>query len=268
MHTYLQPYWNQLVDGEWSQMMRNGRMTTREMQGWILQLYPFIHTFPKFLAESLIKVEDDFSRAFFIGNIRVEKHHATQWLWMGTGFGISKEEMLEYSDGKRQVLTDVQCLTDWLWYINARGSLPEAVAATSFAIEGVTGDIARKVISGFAHYADRPGVDVGPKTLAWAKAHAHYDDEHPKIALEIIKRYTTTEEMQRKVMYAARRSLQLLNKALITSYRAYAAPSPLIAVTDDENERRGLERRNTAIMLAFPDRRFTDRRGARIQLVA
>jgi len=52
------------------------------MRGWILQVYPFIHAFPKFLAEGLIKVEDDYSRSFLIDNIRVEKRHAEHWIWI------------------------------------------------------------------------------------------------------------------------------------------------------------------------------------------
>ena len=147
--------------------------------------------FPKFLAEALIKVEDDYSREFFINNIRVEKAHAEHWLWMGEGFGLRREDMLDLADGSKPLLRDVQSLTDWLWYINTKGALAEAVAATSFAIEGITGDIARKVTSGFEYYKDEPGVDLGPKTYRWMREHAHYDDEHPKIALQIVKRYAT-----------------------------------------------------------------------------
>jgi len=111
-------------------------MSTNAMRGWCLQLYPFIHAFPKFLAEALIKVEDEYSRSFLIDNIRVEKTHAEHWLWMGEGLGIPRSEMMGLAQGERPLLRDVQSLTDWIWYINAKGSLAEAVAATSFAIEG------------------------------------------------------------------------------------------------------------------------------------
>ena len=154
----------------------------RRNAGWILQVYPFIHAFPKFLAEGLIKVEDDYSRNFLIDNIRVEKAHAEHWIWMGMGFGLTRQEMLDAAEGTMPVLRDVQSLTDWLWYINTKGSLAEAVAATSFAIEGMAGDIARKVVAGFEAYRDQPGVNMGPKTYKWFREHAHYDDEHPKIA--------------------------------------------------------------------------------------
>jgi pyrroloquinoline quinone (PQQ) biosynthesis protein C len=247
LHQYLKPYWSHLVDGPWAEGVTNGTLTLAEMQGWMIQLYPFIHSFPKFLAEALIKCTDDYTRGFYITNIRVEKAHAEQWLWMATGFGAKREEMLALANGERQVLRDVQSLTDWLWYINTKGSLAEAVAATSFAIEGVTGDLARKVVAGFQYYRNEPQVDLGPKTYRWMRQHAQYDDEHPKIALEIVQRYATTAELRTRAMVAAKRSLELLDNALMTAYRAYSASTANAPI---------LERRKQAVTIAFPDRRF------------
>ena len=266
LHAYVKPYWNHLLDGPWAEGVANGRLTLPEMQGWMLQIYPFIHAFPKFLAEALIKVEDDYSRSFFINNIRVEKGHAEHWLWMGTGFGLRREEMLALADGAKPLLRDVQSLTDWLWYINTKGSLAEAVAATSFAIEGMAGDIARKVTDGFQYYKDEPGVDLSSKTYRWMREHAHYDDEHPKIALEIVQRYATTERMQTRVMFAAKRSLQLLDHALVTSYQAFStAAAPPAPVARDQ---RAGDRRKVQVVLAFPDRRFRERRGLQTRIAA
>jgi pyrroloquinoline quinone (PQQ) biosynthesis protein C len=262
---FIDPYWKELLESEWADGVASGRLSLPEMRGWILQVYPFIHAFPKFLAEALIKVEDDYARSYFIDNIRVEKAHAEHWLWMGQGFGLDKQEMLDVAEGTRTVLRDVQSLTDWLWYINTKGSLAEAVAATSFAIEGVTGDLSRKIVAGFESYRDRDGVDMGPKTYKWMREHAKYDDEHPKIALEVIKRYAVTDRMQARVMTAAKRSLQLLHLALHTSYRAYST------VTEDgsvDRDRRHLDRRQQQLALAFPDRRFGDRRGRALLAVA
>ena len=256
---YIKPYWDHLLDGPWAEGVAHGRLSVREMQGWMLQMYPFIHAFPKFLAEALIKVEDDFSRSFYINNIRVEKGHAEHWLWMGTGFGVARAEMLKLADAEQPLLRDVQSLNDWLWYINTKGSLAEAVAATSFAIEGIAGDIARKVTDGFAYYKDEPGVDLSPKTYRWMREHAHYDDEHPKIALQIVERYATTERLQKRVMFAARRSLQLLDHALVTAYSAYSEPT--MSVVPAVGGLRKLDRRKANTVTDFPDRRFRERRG-------
>jgi pyrroloquinoline quinone (PQQ) biosynthesis protein C len=266
LHGYVKPYWDHLLTGPWAEGVASGRLTLSEMQGWMLQIYPFIHVFPKFLAEALIKVEDDYSRSFFINNIRVEKAHAEHWLWMGAGFGVRREDMLALADGAKPVLRDVQSLTDWLWYINNKGCLAEAVAATSFAIEGIAGDIARKVPSGFQYYKDEPGVDLSPKTYRWMKEHAHYDDEHPKIALEIVERYATTERMQTRVMFAAKRSLELLDYALITSYQAFSTAGT--SSGNVERKQASADRRKVNVSIAFPDRRFRERRGLQSRIAA
>jgi len=266
LHGYVKPYWDELLQGEWAEGVANTRLSVSEMRGWILQIYPFIHAFPKFLAEALIKVEDDDSRSFLIDNIRVEKAHAEHWVWMGMGFGLKKKDMLDLAEGSRPVLRDVQSLTDWLWYINTKGSLAEAVAATSFAIEGVAGDIARKVTAGFEAYRGQPGVEMGPKTYKWFREHAHYDDVHPKIALEIVKRYATTEKMQTRAMIAAKRSIQLLHNALLTGYQAYSPAEDSDQTID--SDKRATDRRSQLLELAFPDRRFGERRGFKARKVA
>lgn len=269
LHGYVKPYWDELLQGDWCEGVANTRLTLPEMRGWILQIYPFIHAFPKFLAEALIKVEDDYSRAFLIDNIRVEKAHAEHWIWMGQGFGLKKEEMLDLAEGNRPILRDVQSLTDWMWYINTKGTLAEAVAATSFAIEGIAGDIARKVTAGFEAYRGCPGVEMGPKTYKWFREHAHYDDDHPKIALEIIKRYAVTERMQTKAMLAAKRSVQLLHNALLTGYQAYSeAPARELSEDEKRAQDRRSDRRRVQAVLAFPERRFGDRRGRARRAVA
>jgi pyrroloquinoline quinone (PQQ) biosynthesis protein C len=217
MYEFVTPHWDNVVEGPWAESIVSGRLSVQQMQGWILQLYPFIYDFPKFLAEGLIKVEDDFARTFLIENIRIEKAHAEHWLWMGEGFGLDRQEMLALAEGETPLLRDVQSLTDWVWRVNTKGSLAEAVAATSFAIEGVAGALARKIATGFEAYGNRPGVNMNPKTYKWIREHSHYDDEHPQFALEIVKHYALTERMQRQVMLAAKRSLELLNLALMTS---------------------------------------------------
>ena len=250
--------WDDVVAGEWATKLNDGSWSTEAMRGWILQLYPFIHTFPKFLAEALTKVEDDYSRSFLIDNIRVEKAHADHWLWMGEGFGLPRASMIALAEGDHAVMRDVQSLTDWIWYINAKGSLAEAVAATSFAIEGATGDLTRALLPAFEAYGQRTGVDMTPKTTKWFRNHAKYDDDHPKIALEVVARYATTDRLRQKVQAATQRSLQLLNLALLTSSRAYQAKAA--TASPPAVERRANDRRQTLVAIDFPDRRKAERR--------
>jgi len=258
LHTYVKPDWNEMVSGEFATKVINGTWSLEAMRGWILQLYPFIHAFPKFLAEALIKVEDEYSRSFLIDNIRVEKAHADHWLWMGEGFGIPRKDMLALANGERALLRDVQSLSDWIWYINAKGSLEEAVAATSFAIEGATGDLSRALLEGFESYGTRPGVTMNPRTTKWFRNHAKYDDEHPRIALSVVTRYARTERARMKVMVAARRSLQLLNLALLTASRTYSKENAITVTMG--NIPRASDRRRAQQPIPFPDRRIVDQR--------
>src|SRR5260221_9275247 len=262
LKNFVQSDWHNVVAGEWDTNLNNGTWSTNAMRGWCLQLYAFIHAFPKFLAEAFIKVEDEYSRSFLIDNIRVEKTHAEHWLWMGEGLGIPRSEMMGLAQGERPLLRDVQSLTDWIWYINAKGSLAEAVAATSFAIEGATGDLSRTLLKGFEAYGSREGVNMNPRTTKGFRNPAKYDDDHPRIALETVARYATTERMQTKVMLAAKRSIQLLDNALRTGYQAYSVSEETVVPASElrAGDKRA-ERRKGQQVLAFPERRFIDRRG-------
>jgi pyrroloquinoline quinone (PQQ) biosynthesis protein C len=78
---------------------------------------------------------------------------------------------------------------------------------------------------------------MNPRTYKWIREHSHYDDEHPKFALEIVKHYAITPRMQRQVMYAAKRSLELLNLALVTSTQT----SPSGSLGDSSKQDAGRE---------------------------
>jgi len=268
LQEFIRPEWEKILASPAVEGTAKGKLTVNQVRGWILQLYPFIHTFPKFLAETLTRIEDDYSREFFINNIRVEKEHAEHWIWMGRGFGLSRKDMLDLAGGNKLHLRDVQSLTDWLWHINTKGSIAEAVAATSYAIEGITGDIANKVIKGFEHYKNKPGVHLDDKTYRWMREHDQYDDAHPKIALEIVKRYATTPLLQKRAMIAARRSLQIFKLATDTCYYAYLPSRPSFAQRNGKNRRTIEDRRKEDKTLSFPDRRFREQRGTLVPVVA
>jgi pyrroloquinoline quinone (PQQ) biosynthesis protein C len=186
-----------------------GALSLKQMRSWIIQLYPFIEAFPKYIAMNITKAEDPVSTGILIDNVRVEKRHAQQWLAMSECFGIDLNEIASV-----QPIPKVDALSHWLWSINTQGSLAEAVSANTYAIEGVTSGIARLTLKGFPCYDGVDGVRLDKKAYWWMEAHATYDDEHPIEALEIIKRYAKTKDQQHKVEYAAQRSLEYLLLAL------------------------------------------------------
>jgi len=213
MNRHLEPYRNAILECRLVREASAGTLPVSKMRTWIIHVYPFIETFPKWVALNITKTHDARSRGYMIDNVRVEKRHAEQWVYMAQGFGI--DPYVLYSV---QPLPEVEALTHWLWSINTRGSLAEAVGATNYSIEGVTQDLAKLMVKGFPYYDGKEGVRLDKKAYWWAEAHSRYDDLHPKEALEVMKMYVTTKELQDKTVFAAQRSYEYLLMAAEACY--------------------------------------------------
>lgn len=216
MDEHLKPYRQAIWQSRLVQETSTGALSLKQVRGWSVQFYPFVEYFPQFMATYLAKAPDSISRAFLIDNLRVEKRHADQWIDMAKAFGVTEPELFSTS-----ILPEVEALTHWLWSITNRGSFVEAVAATNYAIEGVTQGIASIMVKGFARYQGQEGVRLSKKAYYWMEAHSRYDDIHPYEALEIIKLNATSLEIQERVKHCAQRSLEYLGRALDQCYQAY-----------------------------------------------
>ena len=220
MDKHLMPYRQAIWESKLVQETSKGELTLEQVKGWSIQFYPFIELFPQFMATYLAKATDPMSRGFLIDNLRVEKRHADQWIDMAKGFGVPREELFS-----TLIIPEVEALTHWMWSITTRGSFVEGVAATNYAIEGVTQGIATIMVKGFMKYQGKDGVSLDKRAYMWMEAHSTYDDLHPYEALEIIKLHASTPEIQQKVVHAAQRSLEYLFRALQACYASYI-PEP------------------------------------------
>jgi len=135
---------------------------------------------------------------------------------MAEGFGVEAKDLFTV-----RPIPQVEALTHWLWSINTQGSLPEAVGATNYAIEGVTHDISATVVKGFPRYEGREGLRLTKKAYSWMEAHAAYDDVHPIQALHVMKLYTITQDLEDKVIFATKRSLEYMLMALNACYTEF-----------------------------------------------
>jgi len=216
MNRYLDPYRRAIWECKLVQETSSGALSLKQVKGWSIQFYPFIESFPQFMAVYLAKAPDPMSRAFLIDNLRVEKRHADQWIDMAKGFGVPREELFN-----TPIVPQVEALTHWMWSITTRGSFAEAVAATNYAIEGVTQGIASIMVKGFIKYHGKDGVYLNKNAYYWMEAHSSYDDLHPAEALEMIKLHATSSGMQQRVVHAAQRSLEYLFGALEACYDVY-----------------------------------------------
>ena len=166
--------------------MRDNHLEPHQAYTFLVGVWPVIEQFPQYMSQNLLKVQysrtrgHDAARRYLIRNIRVEQNHADHWLEWALASGVSRDQLL-YGD----VPLETHALSHWCWHTCERDSLAAAMAATNYAIEGVTGDWSALVCSSDA-YENGFEPELRVKAMKWLKLHAKYDDTHPWEALEII----------------------------------------------------------------------------------
>jgi pyrroloquinoline quinone (PQQ) biosynthesis protein C len=165
--------------------MRDAALPLFATRNFFIRVWPVIEQFPQYMGRNLAKLEfgrpgHDLARTFLTRNVRVEESHADHWVAWADASGIAREDLLRGSEAAASAT-----LSHWCWYICDRGPLAEAVAATNYSIEGVTGEWAHLVCSSdrYAHSLPEHKRKSG---MRWLRAHARYDDAHPWEALEIV----------------------------------------------------------------------------------
>lgn len=220
---FIAPYKDRVVNNRIFEDINTTRLSGNQFQGAMINFYPLIESFPKYMALSLSKVPAGNSvwsrktRFWLITNMNQERLHTEWWKQMARGFGIASEALQQ----EIYPPPEMDAINNYLWRICTYGSLAEAISAANFAIEGATGEWTQKTRAGFERYCNVPSFEVNDKTLEWVTAHASYDDKHPYEALEIIKAYAVTREEQQKVKQAAKRSLEYYSLALDTCYKIF-----------------------------------------------
>jgi pyrroloquinoline quinone (PQQ) biosynthesis protein C len=167
-------------------LLRDARLPAVAMRKFLIGAWPTIEQFPQFMAMNLKKLGvgnspgQDLARRYLIHNIRVEQKHAEHWIdWAGS-VGLTIDDLRRGED-----IEALSALAHWCWYVCDRASLPVAIAATNYAVEGVTGEWSCLVCSKTTYAESLPDDVRGPATR-WLRLHAEYDDTHPWEALEIV----------------------------------------------------------------------------------
>ena len=203
--------------------MASGQLSVKSFRFALLNFYPLVAHFPSFMGLALGKATQ-FSEAgvtetrdWLIQNIKVEERHLNWYRDWAAGFGISVEEL----DSVKPPVA-MNAVNHFLWNINTRGSLCESLAATNLAIEWATGDWSSKVYEGINAYTVHTEVAINKRTIAWLRAHAHYDDIHPYEAMELIKRLCEAKpEMQERAFNAAKEGLAYYEMALDACHKVH-----------------------------------------------
>jgi pyrroloquinoline quinone (PQQ) biosynthesis protein C len=179
--------------------MADGSITPLEHRNILVGFWPLIERFPQFLALNLLKTSHgrdpglDGARSWLAKNLRVEQKHAEWFLDWAEVFGTPRSEML---DGGRPV--EMTAISDWCWHICQHGDLAEAMAATNYAIEGVTGEWTPSVAGSETYRSRVPAAEV-ERGMRWLHVHADYDDAHPWDALDLIARLAGSDPAPARV---------------------------------------------------------------------
>ena len=175
-----------VVDHELFRLMRDAQLDFITTRHFMVAIWPVIERFPAYMAQSLLKTSygrsagDNLARRWLVRNIRVEQNHAEHWLAWAEGSGVPRSDVLE---GAAPHGTEV--LPNWCEEVVCEDSLAAGMAATNFAVEGVTGDWAYLVYDS-EEYRESFDPSHRTRSLRWLELHAAYDDVHPWEELEII----------------------------------------------------------------------------------
>ena len=205
--------------------MASGELSIACFRYALLNFYPLVAHFPSYMAMNLAKATDFHApgvtdtRTWLIQNIKVEERHLFWYRDWACGFGLSIEQL-------DQVVPPIamNAVNHFLWSTNYRASLVEGIAATNLAIEWATSDWTVQVYKGIKKYTHHPELQINTRTVAWLRAHAHYDDVHPYQAMELIKRLCDHDSlMQQKALRAAEQGLEYYELALDACYQIQLA---------------------------------------------
>lgn len=221
----LVPLKDKIAKHPFFQDMATGHLDLACFRYALLNFYPLIANFPAYMGLTLTKATEldapgvAESRDWLIHNIKIEANHLRWYSDWATSFGLKSAELESVTPPPA-----MNAINHFLWNINQRGSVAEGLAATNLAIEWATGDWSAHVYAGIEHYANRDGVTISQRTVAWLRAHAHYDDLHPYEAMELIKRLCDHDpEQQKKALAAATEGMHYYLMALDDCYRLQSA---------------------------------------------
>ncbi|MCC8396803.1 iron-containing redox enzyme family protein [Paraburkholderia sp. MMS20-SJTR3] len=179
--------------------MRDNWIGEREMRAFLVNGWPVVNQFPQYMGMNLRKLGPHetagtrMARRYLTRNIRVEQNHADYWVDWAAAYDVSREAMQNATGPSL-----AYALSHWCWKSSSSDSLPAAIAAINFAIEGVTGEWSTLVCSSGELESSYPE-EIRKHAMRWLKMHAHYDDAHPWEALDIVATLLGHEPLPQEV---------------------------------------------------------------------
>ena len=195
--------------------MAAGSLSLPRFRSALLNFYPLVENFPKYMGLNLAKTRPgrhaghEEAKNWLIGNIKIEQRHAYWYQDWAMGFGITLRD-LEFVEPPAAM----DAVNHFLWNMGHQGTLEEGIASTNLAIEWATGEWSQSVVKGMKAYQENGVATINRHSMAWLRAHASYDDDHPHEAMELIKLVCEDEAQKERAFAAASRGLEYYIQAL------------------------------------------------------
>jgi pyrroloquinoline quinone (PQQ) biosynthesis protein C len=208
----IQPGVEQLMETRYFTELRGGKLSMRRLQGWSLQHYLHNLALLKGFALCMVKTshEPDLFK-YFLYQLNEEQHHPDLAKKFGLAIGLQEEDF--------QKATPVfECLAHTSKTIHGMllGSASENRAA-ALVNESMVCRYSEEHLSALRrHYG------LGDKALQFFTVHAVADQEHTKMAAEVIMRHAQSEHQQELVRESARHMVRFKIAKFEGIYDAYA----------------------------------------------
>ena len=202
------------------QLMHEGRLTKRQLQGWVANRLAYQRAIPRKDAAVLSNCpEPDVRRAWLQ---RIVDHDGTEagsggiemWIRLGEALGVPRDEM----EDERHVLPGVRFATEA--YVTFCKTKPWTEGVASSLTELFAPDLMRRRIAAFPqHYSW-----VRPEALEYFKSRLTQAPRDSQHGLHLVTTWCTSVETQRKAFEALAFKLELLWVMIDTIHHAYAEP--------------------------------------------
>jgi pyrroloquinoline-quinone synthase len=200
------------------QLMHEGRLTKRQLQGWVANRLAYQCAIPRKDAAILSNCPDPDVRRMWLQRIvdsdGTEPGHGGIELWirLGEALGVPREEM----EDERHVLPGVRFVTEA--YVTFCKTKPWIEAVASSLTELFAPDLMRRRIAAFPrHYPW-----VNPEALEYFRSRLTQAPLDSQQSLQLVLTRCTTVETQRKAFEALAFKLELLWVMIDTIHHAYS----------------------------------------------
>jgi pyrroloquinoline-quinone synthase len=199
------------------QLMHEGRLTARQLQGWVANRLAYQRAIPRKDAAIISNCPDPAVRREWMQ--RIVDHDGTgpgtggieMWIRLGEAVGVPREEM----EDERHVLPGVRLAAES--YVTFCKTRPWIEAIASSLTELFAPDLMRKRIAAFPeHYPW-----IKPEALEYFKRRLVQAPRDSQQGLHLVQRYCITVEGQQRAFEALAFKLEMLWVMIDTIHHAY-----------------------------------------------